>query len=322
VAEQRVAKGASVVRAYRRTARDCVRARTGIGAFFSAGELGPGSVVLCPAYVGWSPREGSGIMDPLRAAGYVTRFYRVSKSLDIDIDHLDQELTRGDVAGLIVVPFFGRVPTGYGEAIQLGLRYGARVLEDEAHALLTDLVGGLTGRAGHGAVFSLHKFLPVVDGGLLLLNEQLASDDLRHARSGPPDLSASDQGALTLASYDLQAIAEVRRANAAVLAELLEALEGDIEPLWTDFQAGEVLQSFPTIVRHVDRDQTYERMNQAGFGVTSLYHTLVDEISREEFPDSHWLSQRILNLPVHQDATPESLQKLVLQLQSVIVELS
>ena len=51
------------------------------------------------------------------------------------------------------------------------------------------------------------------------------------------------------------------------------------------------------IVREANRDELYERMNAAGFGVVSLYHTLIEQIPRDEFPESFELSRTILNLP-------------------------
>ena len=55
-------------------------------------------------------------------------------------------------------------------------------------------------------------------------------------------------------------------------------------------------------------------MNAAGFGVVSLYHTLIDQIPRDEFPDSVELSRTILNLPVHHEADTDSLAALVAEL--------
>ena len=61
-------------------------------------------------------------------------------------------------------------------------------------------------------------------------------------------------------------------------------------------------------------------MNAAGFGVVGLYHTLVSELGEAEFPDSHWIARRVLNLPVHQDATPGSLEAMVSELARALGE--
>lgn len=50
-----------------------------------------------------------------------------------------------------------------------------------------------------------------------------------------------------------------------------------------------------------NRDRIYEIMNGQGYGVVSLYHTLIEELRNSEHEDALWLSKRILNLPIHQD---------------------
>jgi dTDP-4-amino-4,6-dideoxygalactose transaminase len=58
-------------------------------------------------------------------------------------------------------------------------------------------------------------------------------------------------------------------------------------------------------------------MNDAAFGVVSLYHTLIDSIDPEEFPESYALASRIMNLPVHQDAEPEQLTAMIDKLREL-----
>lgn len=61
-------------------------------------------------------------------------------------------------------------------------------------------------------------------------------------------------------------------------------------------------------------------MNRAGFGVVSLYHTLIEPISESVYPESHRLSRKILNLPVHQDILPEDLDALIACLKKSLSE--
>lgn len=287
----------------RRVSVEFDSARSAIAGFFRANGLIPGDTVLCPAYVGVSAREGSGVLDPLLELGLQVRFYRVDAELGIDVGHLRELLATGDVAGVIVIPFFGHIPRGYREAIDSGQKSGALVLEDEAHALLTDLIKGTSGRFGDAAVVSLHKFLPVERGGAILLNQRQRSISVDTWQRGNP--------VLDLLEYDLASIARQRIVNANALSELLVPLAGLVDPLWAENSASEVLHSFPVVISSGSRDLLYERMNDDGYGVVSLYHTLVPAISLEEFPDSHALSRRILNLPIHQDVRTEDLQPMV-----------
>lgn len=63
-------------------------------------------------------------------------------------------------------------------------------------------------------------------------------------------------------------------------------------------------------------------MNADGYGVVSLYHTLIPEIPPKHFAESHALSNEILNLPVHQDLAPSQIPALVEALKLCVSGLS
>lgn len=304
---QRIAKRASDPDKYRRTSFSFENARSALKAFLASVSVQPEDLVLLPAYVGWSPREGSGVLDPIRSLGLRYAFYRLDQRLRIDVGHLRQLMDELPVTVLLVIHYFGYRDPGYPEAVALARQHDAVVMEDEAHSMLTDLIGGTTGRLGDAAIYSLHKILPVPDGGMLVLNA--GGNRLE------PQIAAA-RSAFDLWQFDLAEIAERRRRNAFRLTELLGPLAGTIDPLWGDPADDEVPQTYPVIVRTGSRDRLYDEMNQAGVGVVSLYHTLVKGIPAE-FEASHQLSRRMLNLPVHQEVDPEALPGVVQTLASL-----
>ena len=267
----------------------------------------PPDRVLLPAYIGWSPREGSGVFDPIAAVGLTAGFYRVDASLHIDVAHLEHELARG-ARVVVLIHYFGHVDPSYRQAVELARAYGAVVVEDEAHAMFTDLIGGLCGRLGDVCLFSLHKLLPVATGGALAVNPR--------GRSLVAGLTA-DPTIPSPWDFDFLALARTRRRHASLLATLLVPLAGRIDPLWS-FGPDEVPQTFPVRVRGVSRDLLYEQMNAAGFGVVSLYHTMIDAIRPAEFPISHELARSVMNLPVHQEASEPTLRALVDELARLV----
>jgi dTDP-4-amino-4,6-dideoxygalactose transaminase len=281
-------------------------ARSAFSAFLKVAIQASEETVLLPAYVGWSEREGSGVFDPITELGLNYAFYRVSDRLCIDLDHLEQLLQTYPIKVLVLIHYFGHVDDNYSKAIDLAHRYGALVLEDEAHAMLTDLVGGKSGRLGDACIFSLHKILPLKEGGMLLINPDRES---LHQQIKTPEIN------LTLPwDYDLYEISHLRSRNAETLRQLLEPLHTEIEPLWTQTSPGEILQTYPVLVRNISRDQLYFAMNKAGFGVVSLYHTMIQQITPTEFPVSHQLAHQILNFPIHQDANIDALSAMVKEL--------
>jgi dTDP-4-amino-4,6-dideoxygalactose transaminase len=298
---------------YHRPHRMFSSARAAFKALLRAADS-DGSVVLLPAYIGWSATEGSGVFDPVAELGLPYAFYRVDDRLRIDLDDLEEQLRQYRIGVAVFIHYFGSVDPSYPEAVQKAKNHGALVLEDEAHAMLTDLIAGVSGRLGDACIFSLHKMLPVREGGMLLVNSGRESLLER--------IPVETTDAPSPWDFDLREIAARRRRNTEVLSDLLQPLAGEIDPLWKEMRMQEVAQTFPVIVRNVSRDRLYFAMNECGFGVVSLYHTLISAIPRETFPASYWVAERILNLPVHQDAGPEQLQAMVDALVACVDSLS
>ena len=263
--------------------------------------VGADDRVLLPAYVGWSPREGSGVHDPVASVGARASFVRVDDRLNVDVADFERRLRQDRPKVAVLVHYFGWPDPGCADMVALCRREGVPILEDEAHALFTDLVNGTVGRLGDGAILSLHKMLPCLVGGELRVNES-APEGFASAL----DRGAEVEGALDPADYDLQLLAGIRAGNARLLRQ---ELEGRIPLLWSPSTLnaigwGFIPQSFPILVAE-GRDELYERFNAAGWGGTSLYHTMIPEISSENFPESHRLARTIFNLPIHQDADPD-----------------
>jgi dTDP-4-amino-4,6-dideoxygalactose transaminase len=174
------------------------------------------------------------------------------------------------------------------------------VIEDEAHALFTDLVNGHSGRSGDAAFFSLHKMLPVQYGGALILNNTAVLMNKEALTGGRvQDIE------IVPWNFDLKRISDIRRRNATFLYKMLENVNGlkMLKPL-PDLVCP---QTVPVIIDQDKRDYLYFTMNKLGFGVVSLYHMLIDQISKKDFSITHELSHKILNLPVHQDISEEQL---------------
>jgi dTDP-4-amino-4,6-dideoxygalactose transaminase len=297
--------------AFVRHAEPFPSARTAFKAVLSRmGVPGQGAVLL-PAYIGWSRREGSGVFDPIRELGAPYDFYRVTRELRIDLADLARTLYQKRPRVLLLIHYFGYPDPLAKEAAALARDAGVLVVEDEAHALYSDLVGGVCGRWGSASILSLHKMLPLDTGGLLLANDS-------RWYGGPAIESRGPTQAARLLDFDLVKIAMVRRRNARFLCRRLEAFRGHLTPLHRVLPHGVVPQSLPVILEQAPRDSVYAKLNEAGFGAVSLYHTLISEIDTATFPDSYWISRRVLNLPVHQDASQDALEAMVVHLATLL----
>jgi len=296
-----IPKQAGLVPAMQRPLIPFPSARRAFRAFLrKAMSAGEGHVLL-PAHIGWSPREGSGVFDPVEELELPSAFYGLDARLRIDVEHFEEQLRRFSPRVVVLIHYFGYVDPAYLQVVDLAREHGALVLEDEAHAMLSDLIGGACGRLGDASLFSLHKMLPVDDGGALVVNQRGRElcDGIEAEASIP-----------ALNDFDLYTLAMRRRKNAQRLEQLLTPMVDRIEVL-RPLGPEEVPQTLPVLVHGTSRDQLYEEMNAAGFGVVSLYHTLVKAVRPDEFPRVHELSSRIMNLPVHEEANEAELERMV-----------
>lgn len=257
--------------------------------------------IFIPGYIGWSPREGSGIFDPInQIEGLSRHYYRMTKELTIDIDALRNSLSKKSI--LLIVNYFGFRDKEIKTAIQVAKDNECVAIEDNAHGFFTFFCHGSVG--ADITFFSLHKMFPFENGGsLLLLNDQL---------NVQPKRRLEEPIELTPLVYDINGIASRRKNNYSLLMALMEGNEDYFVPLKSiDDITFNVPQTFPIIIRRGNRDKIYEYMNERGYGVVSLYHTMIEELRNDEHSEACWLSKRIMNLPVHQDCDGTEYAKMI-----------
>ncbi len=276
-------------------------ARSAIELFTRSLDL-PQARVLVPAYYGQSPREGSGVADAFDRAGAALVPYRVDRNLHIDVDDVRRRL-REPVDLLMVVHYFGWPDPSLDEVLALADSHGVPVLEDEAHALLSDIVGGVCGRSGAAAAISVNKSFET-SGGLLVVND------------GRTDGTTAERLLQDVVGVDLVDEAGRRRADASAIIGL--ARERQLALLRDLVPDGVVPLNVPVLVPPHRRQPVYEAMHAAGYPVACLYYQLGPGIDRASFPDSQWLSDRLVNLPLRAAASSEELTTMV----DLLVEVS
>lgn len=124
-------------------------------------QIGVGDEILAPSY-----NCGSEI-DPLLASGAAVVLYRVDRSGRIDVEDLMARATKRTRA-VYVTHYFGWAQP-LAELSAWCKSESVLLLEDCALALFSRDERGPLGTTGDAAIFSLRKFLPVPDGGILRL---------------------------------------------------------------------------------------------------------------------------------------------------------
>jgi dTDP-4-amino-4,6-dideoxygalactose transaminase len=300
---------------YRRPAFFYPSARAGFRDFLANMPGRDGRGVLLPSFIGWSPREGSGVFDPLRDLALPAEFYRLNRDLTVDVEDLARRVDGRRHLAVVLIHYYGRTEPQATAVRDLAAARGVPLVEDLAHGFFSAMTGDVAGCFGQVSLYSLHKMLPVPDGGMVVYADPSLVRDQRSTR---PDLAGA------VLSYDWHRIAAARRRNflrATALLRQVRSRRGDLELVWPDLADGDVPQTLPVYVRGGGRDAIYERMNAAGFGVVSLYHTLIPEVG-DAFPGSAWAAGHVINLPVHQDVRPESLAAVVSAFEACVAEVN
>lgn len=158
---------AFIERAYPLNRRDTVLTYSGTAAIYQALlalNLPAGSTVLCPSY------NCGHELEPMLRLGLRVECYRVDASLSIDLDDIERRMTP-DVRAVLVTHFFG-----FGQTLEplraLCDRRGVFLIEDCAHAFLSDNPNGNLGRVGDVAIYSVRKSLPLPNGGAIVFNNR------------------------------------------------------------------------------------------------------------------------------------------------------
>ena len=137
----------------------------------------PGDEILVPAY-----NCGSEV-DPLVHAGLSMRLYPVSADLWADPDRIAPMITERTKA-VYVTHYFGILQPDLAALRTLCDRHGLRLIEDCALSLLSGTAPA-EGVTGDVSVFCFYKFVPVLEGGALVVNADDLDIDPPFARPPP-----------------------------------------------------------------------------------------------------------------------------------------
>ena len=236
-------------------------------------------------------------MDPILACSeYKFLFYHVDRNLFLDFEDIKSiiEKIKGRPFVFLRVNWFGFIDKNYTLIDKYVKESGGYIIEDNAHAFFS--VFNRNNRTTDAAIYSLHKMFPFQMGGMIrIYNPDLETLIYEKCKDYIDPM-------YDFTSYDFGAISEKCRRNYFEL----QSLTAKYEEIFTvlrklDQNDAVVPQSFPIILQKGDRYKVYLKMNEAGYGVISLYHTMIPQLQRPEYADAAYVSSRILNLPVHQD---------------------
>jgi len=259
--------------------------------------------ILLPSYIGWSVNEGSGVFDPIVEHKFAYEFYKIKHDLSTDLEDLKSRLAKGNVKAVLLIHYFGFLQSDLPAIVKLCQEYHTLLIEDCAHTLTSIHEGRELGCWGDFGLYSLHKVLPVTNGGMLRIN----NPDFFSIPAMEEKDRISKETLELFCGAKLKDISTVKRNNYLSLANLLNGVD-EIEVMYSKLPDGIVPQTFPILLKSISRENAYFAMINKGVRVIALYYKLIDQISEKDFPVSYDISRRILNLPIHQDLTYGDMQ--------------
>jgi len=151
--------------------------RIAIGLALRALGVGPGDVVLVPAY------HSPSMVPPAHWCGATVAFYRVRPDTAPDLADVEAKIAAGRVKAILATHFFG-IPQDFAPLRALCDRHGIGLVEDCAHCFFGARDGVAVGGTGDYAIGSTMKFFPIYEGGCLVSRRHRLDVVLRGAGAG------------------------------------------------------------------------------------------------------------------------------------------
>lgn len=256
--------------------------------------------ILLPAYIGYTQREGSGVFDPVVQTQTEFDFYTINSNLSFDLNEIEQKFSRNKICLLLVIHYFGFCNNNMIDIKRLCSNYNILLVEDCAHAFQLGLENHDLGNYGDFSFYSIHKYLPTQTGGILQSNNS-DIELLTIPKEDYVSIDVIEQYAKT----KFIEVADRRRDNYKLYIELLNEVQAI--KIFYSLTEDVIPHNFPILVNNSLREKLYFYLEDNGISTIALYYRLIDQINEFAYPESHKISNSILNLPVHQDITEKDI---------------
>ena len=273
-----------------------------------------GGKILMPGYIGITDREGSGVFDPVSSTQTPYEFYSLNKALSMDKTQVAELIGSGQFFAVLVIHYFGFCQTDMAWLVALCKENDVVIIEDCAHTLNGSTEAGTLGHMGDFSIYALHKLLSSSTGGMLRKNTSSTI-------YSPLELQIPNASVLnTLLTTDLSSIKSTRARNYRKWLQRINDIEG-ITPMYPSLPNGICPHNLPILISDGLREKLYFKLADEGVPVVALYYRMIPELPQEGFKDAHYVSENILNLPVHQDITLEDIDLMANLLHTAAREL-
>jgi len=267
--------------------------------------------ILLPSYIGISEREGSGVFDPIRQLDVGYEFYKLNDDLSADKEDFTKKIKQDEIKAALVIHYFGFCQKNFDYILKTCKDNKKYLIEDCAHAFNSFYKNKRLGKYGDISFYSIHKFLPTDDGGILLINNKKIEI--------PKNIKDKISKKILMILYksDIEKISKIRIDNYTYLLKKIKHIKG-VHPFYNGLPKGIVPINFPVIIEKKDRNKVYFELQNREIETVSLYHTLIPQIKKDEYPISHHISSHILNLSIHEEISKNEIDVMLRALENIL----
>ena len=272
--------------------------------------------LLIPAYIGYTDREGSGVLDPIQENNIKYEFYSINEEFKIDMDEIQNLISKNNIKALLLIHYFGFLYCDIEKLKEICKINQVLLIEDCAHSLYSKYNQTLLGDFGDFSFYSLHKVLPTETGGMFKINNK----KYQFKNSFIEDEHKISIDSLeTLASYDAEKANQQIEKNYHTMAKELNKING-IKVLFPELPNGIIPMNLPVYIESMKREDFYFKMLDKDITLIALYYRLIDDIDSLKFQNSFKISNKIINFPVNQDITVEEIFKITKKTKEILEE--
>ena len=278
-------------------------------------------------------------------------------TLNVRVEEIERKITK-KTRVILPVHFVGQ-PADLDPILELAAARGIAVLEDAAHAVGAEYKGRRIGSFPTTSVFSFHpnKNMTTGEGGMIVTEDEEVYEKAsllkfhgmdkeswkRFAKAGSPRYDVAVPGykynmmdiQAALGLHQLQRLpgflAE-RERLAARYEELLRGITGLLLPQRVPYPVRHAWHLYTPLVDvdrlKISRDRFMEELKARNIG-TGLHYTAAHEFSYyasrfgwkpEDFPEAHFVSERIVSLPFFPGLTEQDQHDVVDAIRSLVAE--
>jgi dTDP-4-amino-4,6-dideoxygalactose transaminase len=257
--------------------------------------------ILLPAYIGLSLVEGSGLLDPVTQSGFEFEFYKLGQELDPDIEDILSKIDNFRPSIVLIVNYFGWEISNREDLFEQLKKRKVKTIEDDAHNLYKLHSHEMDIIRSDYQIFSIHKTLGCMNGGVVVSESKIPFIDE----------TIDKYDLLAFASSNQNYIHKIRQENYYELGKKLSVIKTPSHQIFFRTRRPSSPLNFPILMANKEvRHIVYTALIKNNIFPTSLYHRLIPNLEASDYPEAHNISNRILNLPIHQDVSQNDLTKM------------